>query len=272
MKDDSETSRPPLSVVVNDMRIKNDLYAAISFMGEIAAGILRLQAPTRIFFTPYFRHHSTNHYYGIGCNADSENGRFYCKTEFSLHRNYIGFDDYRYPDDSDLDAAVEYVNDIYGMIVGALSEQPRMNGIVKSRGRLSRCPLCSRLAVRAEEDQNRCDECYQKYLVDKHKVQRVPHEALTQFEEALNAFGFAKEHRLRCENASFVLDFYHAKKRLCIEIDGKEHFNLTKGIRDRKRDRTLYREKRIVTCRFALDEILQDHGLCIHEVSQKLKR
>jgi very-short-patch-repair endonuclease len=64
-------------------------------------------------------------------------------------------------------------------------------------------------------------------------------------------------HKFRRQHAvgRFILDFYCAKSRLCVEVDGEVHKSQRE--RDMARDTTLF-SRGIVTLRFANEQVFND--------------
>lgn len=65
----------------------------------------------------------------------------------------------------------------------------------------------------------------------------------------------------------YVLDFYCARARLCVEVDGGSHSLGDQPQRDRRRDAFL-REQGIKTVRIAASEILDDSSLIANALIQ----
>lgn len=75
---------------------------------------------------------------------------------------------------------------------------------------------------------------------------------------------FRRQHSIQ----NYILDFYCPKERLCIELDGNDHFRYEKDIYDSKRDNYLWERYNIKTIRIENFEVFSD----IEKVLSRIER
>ncbi len=81
----------------------------------------------------------------------------------------------------------------------------------------------------------------------------------------VGGFKFRRQHSVE----NYILDFYCPEKKLAIEIDGGQHFEMTKNY-DSKRDKFL-REQRIEVVRFWNNEIFNNLDGVLFKIREELE-
>jgi len=122
----------------------------------------------------------------------------------------------------------------------------------------------------AEFEDGLCQECFELNAtkMELRKNEAATLEAVSLFETALLERNLKKEVRFEREDSHISVDFFCSDSKICIEIDGREHFNPAKGTADRKRDRWLFRTHNITTLRFSNSEITEDYQGCLDEIDR----